>query len=77
MLQGAVGEVDTFLRQQGLNSQAVVSTAQDAQTKAQGALNTASPQVNSVLYTLTHTSPTLLAEYSLGLVALYYLVCPC
>lgn len=74
LLQGAVGQVDSFLYSQGLNSQALVSNARDAQTKAESALNTASPSVNKALTTVSSSSPTVLAEYALGLVALYYLV---
>ena len=68
--------MDSFLYSQGLNSQAIVSNAKDAQYKAEGALNTAQPSVNSALRTITSTSPNVLAQYALGLVAFYYLVSP-
>ena len=75
-MQSGVSQVESFLSAQGLNSQAIVSNARDAQFKVDGALTTAKPTVNSAYQTITATSPTILAEYALGLVAFYYLVLP-
>ena len=73
-MQSGLREADSFLYSRGLNSQALVSSARTAQSSAEDALTTAKPSVNSLYNTLSTSSPTLLAEYAVGLVALYYLV---
>ncbi|KAK9797734.1 hypothetical protein WJX73_002375 [Symbiochloris irregularis] len=73
VVSGAVGQVESFLSAQGLNSQAIVGTAKEAQGKAEGVYNTAQPQIQPAVRFLQTSSPTQLAEYALGLVAFYYL----
>lgn len=75
-MQDAFGQAESFLNQNGLNSQAIVGTAKEAQGKAEGVINTAQPQIQPAVRFLQASSPTQLAEYALGLVAFYYLVRP-
>lgn len=73
-LQAGVGEVENFLAQQGLNANVIVDGAKKATGTASEALTNAKPVVDSTVNTLSATSPVILAEYALGLAALYYLV---
>lgn len=72
--QAGVGEVESFLTKQGLNARSLVESTKGVTSKAEEAINYASPTVKSTAGTLSATSPTVLAEYALGLLAIYYLV---
>ena len=75
-LQSGVSEVEQFLTRQGLNSQSILEGTKGVTSKAEEAINYASPTVKSTAGTLSATNPQLLAKYALGLAALYYLVRP-
>jgi hypothetical protein len=76
-MQAGVGEVENFLAQQGLNANVIVDGAKKATDTASEALTSAKPVVDSTVSTLSSTSPVVLGEYALGLLALYYLVRLC
>lgn len=67
-------EVEQFLTRQGLNAGAIRESTRGVTEKAEEAINYASPTVKSTAGQISTASPTLLAEYVLGLLALYYLV---
>ena len=73
-LQSGVSEVEQFLTKQGLNSQSILEATKGVTSKAEEAINYASPTVKSTAGTLSATNPQLLAKYALGLAALYYIV---
>ncbi|KAK9820460.1 hypothetical protein WJX72_010595 [[Myrmecia] bisecta] len=72
-VQGGVTEVERFLSAQGLNAGALLDTAKTASSRAGEVITTAKPSVDSTVSTLSATDPGLLAEYAVGLAALYYL----
>ena len=61
---------------QGLNADVLANDVRKASGTASDALTQAKPTVDSTVVTLSRSSPTLLAEYALGAVALYYFVRP-
>ena len=75
-MQSGFSEVESFLTKQGLNSQSILEGTKGVTSKAEEAINYASPTVKSTAGTLSATNPQLLAKYALGLAAVYYLVSP-
>lgn len=73
-VQGGVSEVQNFLSGQGLNAGNLADDVKKVSGTASDALTQAKPTVDNTLFTLSKSSPALLAEYALGAVALYYLV---
>ena len=75
-LQGGLGEAQRFLSAQGFAPPStVVDKANKATTVAEGAFNQAKPTITTSLTNLSSKDPGTLAEYALGAIALYYLVC--
>lgn len=74
VLQSGANEVEQFLTKQGVNSQALVDSTRGVTSKAEEAINYASPTVRTTATSLSAASPQLLAQYAIGLVAFYYLV---
>ena len=70
-----MGEAQKFLTSQGVNSPAIAEKAGKATTVAEGAFNQAKPSLTSSLTSLSSRDPSTLAEYALGAVVIYYLVC--
>ncbi len=68
--------MQNFLGRQGLNAGSLADDVKKASGTASDALTQAKPTVDNTLFTLSKSSPALLAEYALGAVALYYLVSP-
>ena len=66
--------MQNFLGRQGLNAGNLADDVKKASGTASDALTQAKPTVDNTLFTLSKSSPALLAEYALGAVALYYLV---
>ena len=73
-MQSGVNEVEQFLSKQGLNAQSLISGGKDVTSKAEEAINYASPTVKSTANTIQATSPQILAQYAFALVGVYYLV---
>lgn len=72
--QGGINEVEQFLTKQGLNAQQLVAGSKGVTSKAEEAINYASPTVKSTASTISATSPQILAQYAFALVGVYYLV---
>ena len=69
--------MQNFLAGQGLNAGNVLADdVKKVSGTASDALTQAKPTVDSTIFSLSKSSPALLAEYALGAVALYYLVTP-
>ena len=66
--------MQNFLAGQGLNANVLADDVKRASGTASDALTQAKPTVDNTLFTLSKSSPALLAEYALGALALYYLV---
>ena len=66
--------MQNFLAGQGLNANVLADDVKKVSGTASNALTQAKPTVDSTLFTLSKSSPALLAEYALGALALYYLV---
>ena len=66
--------MEAFLSKQGLNAQSLISGGKDVTSKAEEAINFASPTVKSTANTIQATSPQILAQYAFALVGVYYLV---
>lgn len=66
--------MENFLAKQGLNASVIVDGARKATDSASDALTSAKPTLDSTVTTLSSTSPVVIGEYVLGLLALYYLV---
>lgn len=71
-----MSEVEQFLNKQGVNSKAILDGTKGVTSKAEEAINAASPAVKSTAGTLSASSPATLGQYALGLIAFYYLVQP-
>ena len=66
--------MQNFLAGQGLNANVLADDVKKVSGTASDALTQAKPTVDSTIFSLSKSSPALLAEYALGAVALYYLV---
>ncbi len=66
--------MESFLRGQGLNAGGLANDVKKVSGTASDAYTQAKPTVDSTIFTLSNSSPALLAEYALGALALYYLV---
>ena len=66
--------MEQFLSKQGLNAQSLISGGKGVTSKAEEAINYASPTVKSTANTIQATSPQILAQYAFALVGVYYLV---
>lgn len=66
--------MQNFLAGQGLNANVLADDVKKVSGTASDALTQAKPTVDNTLFTLSKSSPALLAEYALGALALYYLV---
>ena len=66
--------MQNFLAGQGLNAGNLADDVKKVSGSASDALTQAKPTVDSTIFTLSKSSPALLAEYALGAVALYHLV---
>lgn len=74
-MQGGLNEAQRFLSAQGLAPPSnLVDKAGKAGSAAESAFTSAKPSLTSSLTDLSSKDPGTLAEYALGLVALYYLV---
>ena len=66
--------MESFLAAQGLNARVLVDGVQKAGGSASDALEQARPTLDSTVSSLSSSSPTLIAQYAAGALALYYLV---
>ena len=63
-----------FLNKQGINADSLAESTRTASSKAEQAINYATPTVGAAANTLSTSTPQQLGQYALGLVGLYYLV---
>ena len=66
--------MESFLAAQGLNTRVLVDGVQRAGGSASEALEQARPTLDSTVTTLSAFSPTQIAQYAGGALAVYYLV---